>query len=84
MFTKKNAKESINVWLACSAITFVVEMHFKEVTQQKVTLFFHVLFIKVKPTSRYDVILHSRYDVTGVELTVWPETFNWLAVTNAG
>ena len=58
MFAKKNAKESLKSWLA---IQFVVKMHFKEAkeaTQQKVTLFFQVLFTKVKPTSRYDVTEH--------------------------
>ena len=73
---KKNAKESLKVWLA---IEFVVKMHFKdtkEATQQNVTLFFQVLFTKVKPTSRYDVTERLRYDVTGLELTVWPETFS--------
>ena len=62
-------------------------MHFKdakEAKQQKVTVFFEVLFTKVKPTSRFDVTVHLRYDVTGLELTIWPETFNELAVTNAG
>ena len=56
----------------------------KKATQQNVTLFFQVLFTKVKPTSRYDVTEHLRYDVTGLELTVWPEIFSKFAVTNAG
>ena len=54
-------------------------MHFKdakEATQQNVTVFFEVLFTKVKPTSPFDVTVHLRYDVTGLELTIWPETFN--------
>ena len=29
-FKKKNAKESFKVWLANSAIKFVVKMHFKD------------------------------------------------------
>ena len=76
MFAKKNAKESLKVWLA---IKFAVKMHFKnakEVTQQKVTLFFQVLSIEVKPTSRYDITKHLGYDFTGLELTGWPETFS--------
>ena len=75
-FANKNAKESLKVSLA---IKFVVKMHFKdakEATQQKMTLFLQVLFTKVKPTLRYDVTEHLRYDVTGLELTVWPESFN--------
>ena len=51
-------------------------MHFKDkkkVAQQKVTLFFQVLFTKVKHTSRYGVTVHLRYDVTGQELSDWPE-----------
>ena len=50
-FKKKNAKESLKVKLAFSAIKFVVKMHFKdekEAAIQKVTLFFPVLF----PASR--------------------------------
>ena len=62
MPTKKNAKESLKVWLAYSAIKFVGKMHSKdakEATQQKVKLFFfQVLFTKVKPTSRYDFTVH--------------------------
>ena len=83
MSTKKNAKESLKVG---RAIKFVVEMHFKdakEATPQNVTVFFQVLFTKVKPASRFDVTVHLRYDVTGLELTIWPETFSYLAVTNA-
>ena len=41
-FKTKNAKESFKVWLAYSAIKFVVKMHFKdakEAAQQKETLF---------------------------------------------
>ena len=86
-FKKKNAKESIKVWLACSAIKFIVKMHFKdtkEAAQQKETLFFQVLFTKLKQTSCYDVTVHLRYDVTGQELIDWPETLSWLAVTNTG
>ena len=70
-----------------SPIKFAVKMYFKDVkeaAQQKVTIFFQVLFTKVKHTSRYDVDVHLRYDVTGLELNVWPETLSWLAVTNAG
>ena len=52
--------------------------------RNKATLFFQVLFTKVKPTSRYDVTEHIRYGVTGLELNVWPETFSLLAVTNDG
>ena len=40
---KKNAKESFKVWLAYSAIKFVVKIHFKdakEAAQQKDMLFF--------------------------------------------
>ena len=76
MFTKKIAKESLNVWLTLKC---VVKMHFKdakEAMQHKLTLFFQVLFTKVKPMSRYDVTEHLRYDVTGLELTDWPETFS--------
>ena len=50
-FKKKNAKESLKVKLAFSAIKFVVKMHFKdekEAAQQKVTLFFQVLFAERK------------------------------------
>ena len=46
-FKKKNAKESLKVKLAFSAMKFVVKKHFKdekEAAQQKVTLFFQVLF----------------------------------------
>ena len=42
-FKNKNAEESFKVWLAYSAIKFVVKRHFKdakEVTQQKMMLFF--------------------------------------------
>ena len=42
-FKKKNAKESFKVWLAYSAIKFVVKMHFKdtkEAAQQKEIFFF--------------------------------------------
>ena len=49
----KNAEESFKVWLAYSAIKFVVKRHFKdakEVAQQKVTLFFQVLFTQVRQT----------------------------------
>ena len=48
---KKNAKESLKVKLAFSAIKFVVKMHCedeKEAAQQKVTLFFQVLFAESK------------------------------------
>ena len=48
---RKNAKESLKVKLAFSAINFVVKMHFKdekEAAQQKVTLFFQVLFAESK------------------------------------
>ena len=41
-FKKKNVKESFKVWLAYSAIKFVVNMYFKdakEAVQQKQTLF---------------------------------------------
>ena len=51
IFQKKNAKESIKIKLAFSAIKFVVKMHFKdekEAAQQKVMLFFQVLFAKSK------------------------------------
>lgn len=43
IFKKKNAKESLKVWLAYSAIILVVKIVFKdaeEASQQKVTLFF--------------------------------------------
>ena len=42
-FKKKHAKESFKVWLAYSAVNFVVKMHFKdtkEAAQQKETLLF--------------------------------------------
>ena len=74
MFAKKIAKESLKVWLA---IKIVVKMHFKdakEATQQKLRSFFKFYQTKVKPTSRYDITEHLRYDVTGLELIVWPET----------
>ena len=48
---RKNAKESLKVKLAFSAIKFVVKIHFKdekEAAQQKVTLFFQVLFAESK------------------------------------
>ena len=51
IFQKKNAKESLKVKLAFSAIKCVVKMHFKdekEAAQQKVTLFFQVLFAESK------------------------------------
>ena len=51
IFQKKNAKESLKVKLAYSAIKFVVKMHFKdekEAAQQKVALFFQVLFAESK------------------------------------
>ena len=54
--------------LTYSAIKFVVKTHFKdakEAVQQKVTLFFQVLFTKVKHTSRYGVTVHLLYDATG-------------------
>ena len=72
-FKRKNAKESLKVKLAYSAMKFVVKMHFKDVkeaAQQKVTLFFQVPFAKVKHTPRYDVTAYLRYNVTGLELTV--------------
>ena len=50
-FKMKNANESFKVKLAFSAIKFVVKMHFKdekEAAQQKVTLFFQVLFAECK------------------------------------
>ena len=56
---------------------FVVKMHFKdakEATQQNDALFLSFIH-QCKPTSRYDVTEHLRYDVTGLELPVWPETF---------
>ena len=85
---RKNAKESLKVQLAFSAIKFVVKMHFKdekEAAQQKVTLFFFKFHSpKVSPTSRYNVTAHLQYDVTGLELTAWLETLSWLAVTNSG
>ena len=87
MFKKKNAKENLKIWLAYSAIKFVVKMHFKdakEAAQQNVTLFSQVLFTKVRHTLRYDVSVHLRFDVTGLVLTVRLETLSWLAVTNAG
>ena len=74
MFAKKNTKESLKAW---HAIKCVVNMHnkdAKETTQHKVTLFFQALFTNVTPTSRYDVTKQVRYDVNGLELTVWPET----------
>ena len=49
--SKKNAKESLKVKLAFSAIKFVVKTQFKdekEAAQQKVTLFFQVLFADSK------------------------------------
>ena len=54
-FKKKNAKESLKVKLAFSAIKFVVKMHFKdekEAAQQKVHSFFKFYSPKVKPTLR--------------------------------
>ena len=54
VYTLSITKKSFKVWLAYSAIKFIVKMHFKdakEVTQQKVTLFFfQVLFTKVRHT----------------------------------
>ena len=50
-FKKKNAKESLKVKLAFSAIKFVVEMHFKdekEDAQQKVKALFSSLFDESK------------------------------------
>ena len=47
----KNTEESFKMWLAYSAIKFVVKRHFKdakEVAQQKVTLYFQVLFTKLR------------------------------------
>ena len=87
IFQKKNAKESLKVKLALSAIKCVVKMHFKdekEAAQQKVTLFFKFYSPKVKPTSRYNVTAHLQYDVTGLELTAWFETLSCLAVKNSG
>ena len=85
-FKKKNAKETLKVKLAFSAIKIVVKMHFKdekETAQQKVTVFFFKFYSpKVKPTSRYNVTAHLQYDVTGLELTAWFDTLSWLAVTN--
>ena len=84
-FKNRNAKESFKVWLAYSAIKFVVKRHFKDakaVAQQKVLLFFcQNLFTTA---IHYDVTVLLRYDVTGQELTYWPETLSWLAVTNTG
>ena len=51
IFRKENAKESLKVKLAFSAIKNVVKMHFKdekEAAQQKVTVFFQVLFAESK------------------------------------
>ena len=51
MIFKKNAKESLKVKLAFPAIRIVVKMHFKEekeAAQQKVTVFFQVLFAESK------------------------------------
>ena len=51
-FKKKKIKESLKVKLAFSAIKFVGKMHFKDEkkgAEQKVTLFFQVLFAKSKP-----------------------------------
>ena len=51
IFQKENAKETLKVKLAFLAIKFVVKMHFKdekEAAQQKVTLFFQVLFAESK------------------------------------
>ena len=48
---KENAKESLEVKLAFSAIKFVVKMYFKDengAAQHKVTLFFQVLFAESK------------------------------------
>ena len=48
-FKNKNAEESFKVWLAYSAVKFVVKRHFKdakEVAQQKVTLFFKFYSLK--------------------------------------
>ena len=50
-FKNKNAEESFKVWLAYSAIKFIVKMHSKdakEVAQQKVTLFFFFKFYSPK------------------------------------
>ena len=50
-FQKEKSKESLKVKLAFSDIKFVVIMHFKdekEAAQQKVTLFFQVLFVESK------------------------------------
>ena len=52
-FKTKNAKESFKVWLAYSAIKFVVKMHFKDTkedAQQKETLFFCFLLIFIHPS----------------------------------
>ena len=52
-FKNKNEEKSFKVWLAYSSIKFAVKRHFKdakEVAQQKVTLFFQVLFTKVRHT----------------------------------
>ena len=75
------------MWLAYSSIKFVVKMHFKdakEAVQQKETLFFKVY----SPNSNKLYAMTSPYtcdyDVTGQDLTDWPETLSWLAVTNTG
>ena len=84
---KNKTKENLKVKLASSAIQFVVKMHFKdekEALQQKVTLFFQVLYTGSKTKSRYNVTPHLQYDVTGLELTAWLETLSWLAVTKSG
>ena len=86
-FQKEKCKRKLKSLAGLFGYKFVVKIHFKdakEVAQQNVTFFFQVLYTKVKHMSRYDVTVHLRYDVTGLELTVWLETLRWLAVTNAG
>ena len=42
------------------------------------------IIVRFFQESLYGITVHLRYDVTGQELTDWPKTLSWLAVTNTG
>ena len=81
MFAKKNAKESLKVWLA---MKFVVKMHFKdanEATQQKVTVFFQVLLAHLSRRLKGELIVFQSSRRLCVCLSVCLFTFSNLNIS---
>ena len=78
MHFKKERCKRIKIRLAFSAINVCCQNAFKdakEAAQQKRHCFFFQVY-SLKQTSCYDVIVHLRYDVDGLELTDWTATLS--------